>query len=122
MAAIVWSQVAAMDSDGVLPDLTPLAQQQILAYVNTCLTVINYGGEGSPKLTLARIYLAAHFAQLGPDGAVTGEGAGGLHRTYAVPRSGYEYEATSWGRAFIDISKTTPARAGVVLNGRRGLP
>jgi hypothetical protein len=119
MAAITWAMVQAMDSDGVLPDLTPQAQLQILSYVNGCLTVSNYGGEGSAKLTLARIYLAAHFAQLGPDGAVTSESAGDLRRAYAVPRSGYEYEATSWGRAFINISKTTPARAGVVLNGRR---
>lgn len=114
MASITWTDVtdhvAAMSSVGTN------ARTNILAHVNTCLVVDEFGGESAAKLKLARIYLAAHFGEVelsrGAGGTVISESAGGLSRTYAAPfQATSELGLTAWGRQFLALVRTSPSRA-----------
>jgi hypothetical protein len=101
------------------------AQDFILEYVNQALVVDIFGGEGSPKLRLARIYLAAHYGSLfgsggsGAAGPVTSESAGGLSRSYGFASSFVFNDdalgSTVYGRNYLGLVRTSPARAPVVL-------
>lgn len=101
MAAIVWSDVTA-----AAPQLTTVSattQTDILAYVNAALNLDMFDGETGPRTRLARINLAAHFAELerlGAGGPVIAESDGRLSRQYAMPTARSELMTTSYGRAF----------------------
>lgn len=121
MAAIAWTDVT-----GVAPELStvPVAgQNAILAVANTILNVLNWGGETSPKLFLARCYYAAHLGTLhmrvGVAGAVASEAAGGLSVGYQNPMLGLHtpLQLTAYGMAYLSLARSTAARAGMVING-----
>lgn len=121
MASIIWEDVA-----GVAPELggtrmSLIAQDMILQLANTYLAVDNWGGEASPKLKMARAYVAAHFATMqlrrGIPGAVASSAAGGLSRSYATPMLNMNttMQLTGYGMLYIQLAKTTAARAGFGL-------
>lgn len=122
MADITWAHVT--DHAAELATVDVDAQTDILAYVNSSLVSAEFGGEDSSTYKLARIYLAAHTATLGPvsggagaAGPVTAEAAGGLSRSYGFIASMTiaGYDSTSYGRLFAQLVRRSPARAGRVL-------
>ena len=123
MADIVWSDVEAHAPD--LSSVSAGAQTDILAQVNTALNVTGFGGESTPKLRLARIYLAAHHATLatiaasGANGPVIAEQAGKLRRQFQQASASIMntefYSQTGWGRMFIDLCKSNAVRVGFVV-------
>lgn len=121
MASIIWEDVS-----GVAPELggtrlSFIAQDMILQLANTYLAVDNWGGEASPKLKMGRAYVAAHFATMqlrrGIPGAIASSSAGELARSYATPmlNTNSTFQLTGYGILFIQLAKTTPARAGFSL-------
>jgi hypothetical protein len=124
MAAITWAHV--VDHYAGLSTVDTDAQTDILAHVNGALNVSAVGGslgEASPRLKLARVHLAAHYALLsaqaasGAAGPVVSETVGQVSRTYANPFSfGSVTRGTNAaGDAFLALVKASPARAPVVL-------
>lgn len=105
---IVWSDVEAHAAEMSAVEL--VAQDDILAHVNELLVVSLFGGASSPRLRLARIYLAAHYGTHalpgsggGTSGPVTMEREGDLMRQYAtsmVSGAWDDYQTTSYGRAY----------------------
>jgi len=115
VAAIVWADVTAIAPE--LVSIKPAAQGIILAEVNTALDVTVFGklGEDSPKLKLARIYLAAHLASVGPVlGIVSKEVEGGLEIDYMLPPIPVGddpfYYRTGYGAGYRSIIRSTRAR------------
>lgn len=115
---ITWRDVVGVASE--LASVDEEVQFNILAYVNGALAVDEFGGEGSAMLKLARVYLAAHMATIGPAssgaaiaGPVISESAGGLSRTYALVGSVTtgSFDSSSYGRAFSDLVRRSTARA-----------
>ena len=117
MADITWPMVEAFAAE--LSVVPVLAQTDILDYVNTVLTVSEFGGEDAIKTKMARIYLAAHYGTItknganGPAGAVVAESAGDLSRTYAT-LSGYAttdplYDTTPYGKQFRALCRSSRA-------------
>ncbi len=107
---IVWADV--IDYAPELVRVSTGARAGILAYVNTALNVSIVGGtlgEDSPKLHLARIYLAAHMGTIGPSsGVVASEGEGDLSISYQIPPGGHPYwYRTGYGAAFDALMRTT---------------
>lgn len=121
MASITWDDVE--NHDAALAALDAAAQTDILAFVNTALAVVYWGGESSPKLKLGRIYLASHFAALLlPDGtggaAVISESEGGISRMYAsFSPSGSDplFDKTRHGQAYRLLARTSFARGAHLL-------
>ena len=121
MAAISWTDVTNHAAE--LSSVSSGAQSDILAYVNTVLVPGEFGGEESPTLKLARIYLAAHKATTGPAsggaaaaGPVLSEKAGELSRTYALIQATQgEFSGSSYGSIFMDLIRRSPARAARLL-------
>jgi hypothetical protein len=122
MASIAWTDV--VDHAPELSTVDTDAQTNILAYVNTAMTVDEWGGESSPKLKLARIYLAAHYGTVtsqggaGAAGPVTSETAGSLSREYAsYSPAGSDplLDTTPYGKAWRSLARTTKARAPQVI-------
>jgi hypothetical protein len=120
MALIDWDDVAALAPE--LDDFDETGQGLILDYVNVALDVSIFGGEESPKLRLARIFLAAHFATVskqggvGAAGPVISESAGGLSRSYALlSASSSGFSGSSYGDQYLALIRSTVARAPVVL-------
>lgn len=121
MAAIAWSDVTA--EVAALSTVSAGKQSRILAYVNTALNVQIIGGtlgEDSPKLALARIYLACHMALLQPRaGFVSSEGEGDLAIAYTMiplpPGSDPFWNQTSYGMAFQSLVRTTRAILPMVV-------
>lgn len=117
MSAIVWDDVVnhAAELSGVNGD----AQDDILAHVNTTLNVAVFGGEGSAKLKLARIYLAAHMATLqilgGSSGDIQSESVGGVSYTYGGSTSTSEFNATSYGKQYTALVRNSVARFPLVV-------
>ena len=112
---IIWSDVTGLAAE--LAGVSVVAQAAILAHVNTALNVNEWGGEGSAKLRLARIYLAAHQGATssrgasGATGPVVSESADGLSRSYATSAAAASvFGSTPYGQAFIDLARSTPAR------------
>lgn len=110
MADIAWSDV--LDFAAELSVVPTGKQTVLLAYVNTALNVGIVGGtlgEESPKLKLARIYLAAHMASLkNTSGIIASEGEGDLSISYSLPPAGDAYwSRTGYGAAFSNIMRTT---------------
>lgn len=121
MTAITWGTTPT-DGDvtrrvAALATVDVTVQADILAFVNTALDVRLFDlGEADPRLKLARIYLALHFATGdasngigdgtgGPAGPVTQESAGGLMRQYeALGAAGDPLLAESyWGRRYLQL-------------------
>ncbi len=113
MAAISWSDVTA--EVATLASVSAGKQARVLAYVNDTLNPLIIGGvlgEDSPKLALARIYLACHMALLQPRaGFVSSEGEGDLSIAYAMipipPGSDPFWNQTSYGMAFQSLIRST---------------
>lgn len=123
MAPITWGTTVTPTPNGDIvrrvPGLVTVdvgVQDDILAHVNTALDVRLFDlGESDPRLKLARIYLALHFATgdannaagVGADspaGPVTAESAGGLMRQYAQLGSADPLlGSTHWGRQYLAI-------------------
>lgn len=109
MASIAWSDVTAFAS--TLSTVSATAQTKILAYVNERFDVSELGGEDSPDLYLARVFLAAHLASattVNGDvaGPVTAEAAGGLSRSYAVLSSVGGLGTTGYGTQLKELLRT----------------
>lgn len=70
--AIVWQDVINVSSNDPKISSAPIGTQGIiLAYVNAELDPTAFqGGEGGARIQIARAYLAAHLASLGPHTAV----------------------------------------------------
>lgn len=123
MAAITWDNVT--DHAPELSTVDSDAQDDILAYVNTVLAVVKFGGEDSPRTKLARIYLAAHFASLaslggsGSSGPVIEEEVGDIRRRYAEiggsSETGADFNRTTYGQSFLAIVRASSARGPQVI-------
>ncbi len=122
MASIVWANV--VDFAAPLSSVDPDAQTAILAHVNTVLDVSLFGGEDGPTTRLLRIFMAAHMATTTATeeaGAVAGpvasESAGGISRSYAnlSTPSDDDLKTTSFGRAYLSLVRTSPARVGIAF-------
>lgn len=115
MAAIIWTDVVALAPE--LSGVAAGAQTDILAYVNTAHSVVNWGGETSPRLRLARIYLAAHFASSGAlgnaGGSVTSKSEGEVSVSFGNATSADALAATAYGRLYGQILRTSGARGPV---------
>ena len=117
MAAITWNDVVAHVSGLTGAAVSTTAQADILSLVNTTLNVTGWGGETSPRLKLARVYLAAHYGTLaaegafGPAGPAKEEEVGDLRVVYAVPAlTGGDplLDTTAFGRAYRALARNTP--------------
>lgn len=122
MAAITWANV--LDHAPELSTVDTDAQTDILAHVNTTLIPDDWGGESSPKLKLARIYLAAHMGTMITQGAtnkagpVIAESADGLSRQYGWSSSTDSdalYDSTSYGKQFRTLLMTSIGRLPIVI-------
>ncbi len=120
MAAIDWTDVEAL-----APELSVVStdgQDFILAYVNEALDLSIFGGEESPKLRLARIYLAAHFGKLSSSGGsmvagpVISETVGDISRSYAnlFSSGAGNFTGTAYGDLYMELVRTC-ARARVPM-------
>jgi hypothetical protein len=120
VAPIAWSDVVALPNLlGVNPPnfagVSMTAQTAILNMVNAELDVDAFDGEDGPDTHLARVYMAAHFACVGPLAAVlTGEREDDLATTYAlvpVPTSRDASMAfwfrTGYGAAYWNMVQTS---------------
>ncbi len=117
MASIAWSDVVAFAPDQSAVSAT--AQTKILAYVNERFDVSELGGESSPDLYMARVWLAAHLGAstaLGGDvaGPVTSESAGGLSRSYAVLSSTGALATTGYGAQLKELIRACCGGARLV--------
>lgn len=116
MASVTWTDVTDLAPELVAVGVN--ARIAILAVANTALDVVNWGGEDSSKLHLARCYYAAHFATLGmrkgKAGTIQSESAGGLSKSYANPmfQTTTMLQTTPYGQMYIALVKTTAARIG----------
>lgn len=126
MAAITWTDVTTL-----IPSMSAItvgAQGVYLAHVNVALDVRLFCGEEDPRLKMARIYLAAHFAAsdtlagasggAGISGPLTSESAGSLSHSYGSTAGGSGfgssgYGSTAWGRLYLTLIKTTGG--GIVI-------
>lgn len=118
MAVIAWTDVEAL-----APELTSVgvpAQTMYLAMANTFLNVGMLDGEDGPRVKLARIYLAAHFATLDRlrgnaiAGPVVSESRGGLSRSYAnltqMSLASGLFGQTTYGQNYATLVRTSKAR------------
>ncbi len=118
---ITWLDVTAVAAD--LASVPVAAQTDILDHVNTTLQVDLFGGEESPKLRLARIYLAAHHGTVAvrsdTAGPVQSESEEGVSVTYgggvSIVGSDPLLDSTRWGQAFRQLCRTGAPRAPIVL-------
>jgi hypothetical protein len=111
MAAIAWTDVVALPGAARLATLATIYQDVVLAMVNTRVAVDGFDGEDGPLTKLARMYLAAHQATLGlqkAPGALTGERAGGIDKTFAAPMIQSEFAVTPYGMLYLTLVRTSP--------------
>ena len=120
MSAITWTDVingAAAEDTAYITAVDVPWQGAILAMVNAALNVSLFvdggGGELSPKLYLARVYLALHYAKVGPRATVlTGQSEFDLSETYAlipIPLGEDPFWMLSgYGRAYLATIRATP--------------
>lgn len=117
MAAIAWTDVTDVASQ--LSAVGPAAQTAILLFVNTTLNVQLLGGEDSPRLKLARTFLAAHIGELvrrrdqqaGPV-ASKSVSASSLSVSYASMANGDALSSTSYGGLYKLMLLGSGARIG----------
>lgn len=117
MADITWTTVTAFNASMATVDED--MQDAILAYVNTVLDDDLFTDE---TLTLARVYLALHFAQATGDGAtgasgpVSSKSAGGISKSYSsgsFSMDGGSLASTRYGQLYLDLIR--PAAAGPIV-------
>lgn len=117
MANVVWADVEALQSN--LSTVSAAAQMIILAHVNEDLNPAAFGGDGSAKYHLARVYLAAHLGELerrkgGASGQVTSKtiGTSSITLAFAQAERGDDdaLTQTSWGSQFAGMLDTSPLR------------
>ncbi len=125
MASITWTEVVA-----IAPQLTAVgagAQAEFTNYVNSALAILQYGGEDSFKLRMARLNLAAHLGEMwlrkGQASDVSSEtvGVDSVATGYArLPQTlAGQTGLTSYGIEFDRLTSSTPSRLPMV-NTRRG--
>jgi hypothetical protein len=113
VADIAWSDVVDLQAN--LSTVAAGAQTKILTYVNEGLSAAAFGGEDSPRYTLARIYLAAHLGELARrngERAVSSEtiAASSISMSYgAVDDS---LSQTSWGSQYAEMLLASSLRVG----------
>jgi hypothetical protein len=114
---ITWADVIAMfPAEAALAAVPVPAQDLILARVAELSR--SFFGE---RYELAQIYLAAHLAIVGaqgaasPAGPVIAQSEGGVSISYAAPMSSSvgPHASTSYGRLFDDLVRASPGRVGV---------
>lgn len=127
MTAITWVDVENVCTTG--PDLAIITavpvggQNAILAHVNTTLNVCYFPPllEASPKLFLARCYLAAHFAVAATrrPTVVTAEGELDLSTSYGlIPLPSIDdpfWYLSGFGIAYRSLIRNTTARLPFVV-------
>lgn len=117
MSAISWTDVLVHAAE--LSSVDEDARTDILAHVNSTLNVSVFGGEESPKLKLARIYLAAHMATLqllgGSSGDIQSESVGGVSYTYGAAAASSDFNSTSYGKQYSAIVRNSVARFPLVV-------
>lgn len=120
MAPITWADVSAHAPE--LSDLDPTVQVDLLAYANDAWNPNEFGGEASYNLRLARIYLIAHIATVGPTSGgqastaeVSSESVGGLSRSYRLTTDSSTFSGSSYGEFLKDLIRRSPARAPVII-------
>lgn len=115
MAAVTWTDVTDLQSG--LSTVSAGAQSKILAYVNEGLNPAAFGGEDSPRWTLARCYLAAHLGTLtqrsGTAGAVSSETYGTSAVSIAYGTTDEGLASTAWGQAYQGMLDASPLRIGL---------
>lgn len=114
--SIAWEDVTAFASE--LSEVDENAQDDIVAYVNETLDPAKLGGEGSQRLRMARIYLAAHLGAMvdkGANGPAIMEMEGPVSRQYKAFTSGATLHETAYGRRYAEILRGSLARAPFVL-------
>ncbi len=86
MSDIAWTDVTSLpNAPPAFATVSMVAQTAILAFANNYLDVDQFDGESGPTTHLARCYLAAHFATIGPlAGILTGTKEDDLSDTYAL--------------------------------------
>ena len=126
MSAIDWDDVEALAPE-LVDQIDSVAQTFILAHANTALKVAAWGGEEAPRLRMARLALAAHFATLtvqaraqdGSAGPVTQESVGDVMRQYGqllvTNANASEYERTPYGLMYRMLAR--PIRSGGMVSG-----
>ncbi len=111
---IVWAQVEAFAPE--LDTIDVLAQDLILDFVNTNLNPEAFCGEGNPRLTLARIYYAAHLGTItnrgdAQGGPVQSESEGGVSVSYGMfSPAGADplLSTTSYGKQWLQLVRVSP--------------
>lgn len=115
MADIVWSDVTDLQSG--LSTVSAGGQTKILDYVNNGLSADAFGGEDSPRWTLARCYMAAHLGSLtqrgGTGGSVSSETYGTSSVAIAYGMTDDGLASTAWGQAYKDMLDASPMRLGL---------
>jgi hypothetical protein len=117
VASIAWSDVVAIAPQ--LATIPVAAQNAFLAYVNIEIDVVKVGGdlgEDSPRLRMARLYLAAHMGEMwrrkGQSGELTSEnvGATAIAFTYGARNfDGDVLKTTSYGLEYERIMASRAA-------------
>lgn len=121
MADISWSDVVIVAPEMASGVAAPL-QELILSYVNSTVAPSEFGGESSPRLKLARSYLAAHYAATSqlqaasPVGNITSMSEGGVSTSFSGSPMASESSlgTTNYGQVFLTFVRRSPARAGFV--------
>lgn len=114
MAAILWDDVVDLQAN--LSTVSAGAQAKILDYVNNGLSPAAFGGEDSPGYVLARVYLAAHLAELERrkgEGDVSSETISATSISFDYGTSGDMLSQTSWGSQYAEMLAASPGRIGV---------
>ena len=122
MSDITWSDVTTLpNAPAAFASVSMDGQTAILALVNDYLDVSQFDGEDGPTVHLARCYLAAHYASIGPLGGIlTGTREDDLEDTYAlipIPIARDSMMAfwfrSGFGAAFWALMNSSGARIGV---------
>ena len=117
MANVIWQDVVDQAPELANPKVAVAAQTLLLAWANSTLKVSIWGGEDSPKLKLARIYLIAHVATLGSKGGIMTAGPvisqseGGVSQSYAnlMTASSFGVSGTPYATLYNFLLSTTMA-------------
>lgn len=119
MADIVWADVLTVAPE-LATGVSAGFQTLIVAYVNEVVQASEFGGAASTTYTMARAYLAAHYAYLhkqagsGGIGPVVSKSEGGVSISYAnmMSSDGSILGSSSYGQTFRSLVSRSPARAG----------
>lgn len=116
MADIEWTDVTDLQSN--LSTVSAGAQSKILDYVNNGLAAAAFGGEDSPRWTLARCYLAAHLGELerrkGSQQATSKTiGTSSITLAFAQAQVGDALALTPWGSQYAELLAASPLRLGL---------